>query len=128
MAGPWEHTTQWRDRFERLQEPTIDPAGDPLLAFINARIIELETAPRFDLTDELHDTPGGAIAQRYAEHLRKDCVAFRRIVVQYVEAGRIDEGDVEYEAGRQRQAELAVMAIANRWADHPDFRDEWRIQ
>jgi hypothetical protein len=128
VNGGWEHTTQWRDRFERLQKPTINPAGDPLAEFVSARIIEAETAPRFDLTDELHDTPGGAIAQRYAEHLRRDCVAFRRIVVAYLDVKAEREENAADLSGQVSGLRLAVEAIATHWAEHPDFQAGWKIE
>jgi hypothetical protein len=104
------------DTFQSLQEPKVDPVDD-LSRFVMARIRELELEPRGEVM-ALYDEPGGAMAHRYAKHVRKDCVVFRRIAQVYLDyASDVDAGSV---------AESAMLAVANRWADHPDFDPDWR--
>jgi hypothetical protein len=116
------HSTgeSWRDNFRSLQQPRIDPGDDPLAKFVTARIIELETEPRGEI-DAVYDLPAGPVAYRYAKHVRADCVAFRQIVALYVEPCASPSA--------KRALRDAVLAVANRWADHREFQTEWwRIQ
>lgn len=108
------------DRFDQRQEPHIQPIDD-LSKFVTARIIEAETEPRTDAIDP-HASLGDAIAYRYARYVRADCVVYRQIVVTYVDAM---QSDLTYEV--RTALRWPVLMIANRWADHPEFRDEWRL-
>jgi hypothetical protein len=119
------------DQFDRKQEPAVEPVDD-LSRFVMLRILEAETEPRVDGVPKAHHDPHGAVAHRYAGKVRADMVAFRRIVALYVDAvAAINdaEGGSEREA-KEDQAlglQLAVAAVALRWSDHPDFRDDWRL-
>lgn len=119
------------DRYDRLQHPTLNPTDD-LTRFVTARIIDAESETRETYT--VHDEPNGAMAYRYAGAVRRDMVAYRRIVANYlaIDAAAVaqTEGTPESAAADSVAMGLAsaVVIIANRWADHPGFRDEWRIQ
>lgn len=111
------------DRFDRKQEPRLTPVDD-LSKFVAARIVEAETEPRTDAIDP-HASLGDAIAYRYAGYIRKDCVVYRQIVEGYCYAKGRDRDDEA--AASLAGLRLAVLAVANRWAGHPEFRDEWRL-
>jgi hypothetical protein len=107
------------DRFERTQEPKLPPTSDPLARFVIARIIEAETEPRGEVI-AAYDLPAGPMAHRYAKHVRRDMVVFRRIVELYLYyASDVDAGSV---------IESAMLAVANRWSDHRDFAPAWSIE
>lgn len=119
------------DWFDALQEPTVDTRNDPLAAFVMARVIELELEPRGEVK-AVYDEVGGPMAHRYAKHVRRDCVVFRRIVVRYMEAREALDA-AEHPAGRSALGLLhggiseAMREIACRWSDHREFHDEWRL-
>lgn len=105
------------DWFEHLQLPMVHTHNDPLATFVMARVRELETEPRGEIKTA-YDQAAGPMAHRYAKHVRRDCIVFRHIVLLYLEfLGDVDAGAV---------AEDALLAVANRWSDHREFRDEWR--
>lgn len=119
------------DTFQHLQKPDLHPAGDPLATFVKARIIDLELEPRHEFP-RVYGLQAGPIAHRYAKHVRADCVVFRRIVERYLEtkAAAVEiEDEEDGLAAWHRRVGLfvALTAIANRWADHPEFRDGWRL-
>lgn len=101
------------DRFETYQEPAVRPGDDPLLQFVVARIQEAEIEPRNEVLRVYDQAPAGPMAHRYAKHVRRDMVAFRKILVRHLEHHDLHD---------------AVRAIAERWEDHHLFRDEWRLQ
>lgn len=105
------------DRFERTQEPKLPPTSDPLARFVIARIIEAETEPRGEVI-AAYDLPAGPMAHRYAKGVRRDMVVFRRIVADFL---------ATTDAKRVVGLHVALVAIANRWSDHPEFRDYWRL-
>ena len=109
----------WRETY-RLQEPKIFPGGDPLVEFVHQRIIAAESEPRSEMP-MLRDQPAGAAAERYALEVRRDMLVFRGIVVAY-----LDER-ARLWSTRGDGLRVAVLAIANRWAEHPDFQDEWQL-
>lgn len=123
----------WRPSF-KLQEPTIIPNGDPLVAFVRDRIVVTESEPAAEIP-MLRDQPAGPAAERYARAVHQDMRAFRVIVASYLEAvgqaleDHPDQFDpsVQKLRGRAYGLRVAVQAIADRWADHPDFRPEWRV-
>ena len=98
------------DRFEHMQEPDFAWV-DEITKFIKARIIEAELEPRGEVL-AMYDEPAGAMAHRYAKKVRADMVTFRRIVLLHCVHGDLHD---------------AVRAIAGRWSDHHEFRDEWRL-
>jgi len=113
-----------RDNFTGRQLPDVRPVDD-LSRFVMDRIIATEAEPNSEVP-QAYNEPAGPMAHRYAAAVRADMVAFRQIVAQYCEAHAIPL-DIGLDLGRKLQALKAVQAIANRFADHPDFRDEWRL-
>lgn len=120
------------DDFRGKQEPQVDPGDDPLARFVVDRIRDAETEPGIEVM-AVYDQPAGPMAHRYAGHVRRDCRAFRWIVAAYLTAVTAsinweDTGDDPAEMdGRAQGLRAAVLVVANRWPDHPDFRDEWRL-
>lgn len=116
------------DWFEHLQKPDLPKTSDPLARFVISRIIELETEPRSEVK-AVYDEVGGPMAHRYAKHVRKDCVAFRKIVAAYlaeVDRVREDREQVGVSA-RGYGIRVALRAIAERWADHREYNERWRL-
>lgn len=103
------------DRFENMQEPDFKPVDD-LTRFVKARVIEAELEPRGEVL-AMYDEPAGAMAHRYAGYVRRDMVAFRNIAAMYC---------ATY-SGRSGLT-AALLAVANRWADHRDFLEQWRME
>lgn len=104
------------DRFLKTQKPAIQSV-DALSGFTLFRIMNLELEPRGEI--DPFKNPEQAMAYRYAGHVRRDCVAFRRIVERYVLAVQAGDDVVELTA--------VMLIIANRWSDQQDFREEWRL-
>ena len=120
------------DTFQATQEPALPATDDPLARFVIARIIELELEPRGEVM-AVYDEPAGPMAHRYAKHVRADCVVFRLIVVEYCEWMAERDAARQHGAGdlwaAYRDGLLgSVTAIANRWDDHHDFQDGWRLE
>jgi hypothetical protein len=119
------------DWFEHLQKPDLPKTSDPLARFVTARIIEAETEPRSEIRP-LYDQPGGAMAHRYAKHVRADCVVFRRITMWYLRA-RQELDEAEHPAARSalglKHAGIseAMREVACRWSDHREFDEAWRL-
>jgi hypothetical protein len=106
------------DDFRSKQEPRVEPGDDPLARFVVERIRDAETEPALEVM-AVYDKQAGPMAHRYAGHVRRDCVAFRRIVSLYLEPSASPSA--------KRALRSAMLAVANRWSDHHDFRDEWRL-
>lgn len=120
------------DQFTADQQPNPRPVDD-LSRFVMDRIRFAESEPAVDMVPKFYSQPQGAMAHRYAGNVRRDMVAFRRIVAAYCETkGQIPgaESDEEetYLGGQLVGLWVAMLAIATRFADHPDFRDEWRLE
>jgi hypothetical protein len=118
------------DDFRAKQEPRVTPVDD-LSRFVLDRIRDAETEPAIEVM-AVYDQPAGPMAHRYAGHVRRDCVAFRRIVAEYCEWMADRDAARQHGAGELWAAHRdgllgSVTAIANRWADHPDMRDDWRL-
>lgn len=120
----------WRDDFTGRQLPDVT-AVDDLSRFVMDRIVHAESEPQHEVPQS-YNQPAGPMAHRYAGHVRRDMVAFRKIVAQYV----VVHSDYEAETDPNRRYMLAgcalvaagaMSALAERWADHPDFRDSWSI-
>lgn len=109
-----------RDDFSARQQPDVRPVDD-LSRFVMDRIRSAESEPRTEVP-QVYNQPVGPMAHRYAANMRRDMVVFRRIVAQYVEADSLPE-QVEVRGA----LEQVVKAIAMRFAEHPDFREEWRV-
>ncbi|HEY3559645.1 MAG TPA: DUF6221 family protein [Kribbella sp.] len=120
------------DQFTADQQPNPRPVDD-LSEFVMDRIRFAESEPAADMVPKFYSRPGGAMTHRYAANVRADMAAFRRIVARYCEA--LSEWEnCDNQAGRHDRGLLsaglaeAVRSLAMRWADHPDFRDEWRLE
>lgn len=119
------------DRFETYQEPAVKPGDDPLVQFVVARIQEAEIEPRNEVLRVYDQAPAGPMAHRYAKHVRRDMVVFRKIVVAYLDAAAKDQQATDSYAHDYWQdfglgLRAAVLAIADRWSDHHEFREQWR--
>lgn len=117
------------DQFTGHQEPNPKPVDD-LSRFVLDRIRFAEAEPAADMVPKFYSQPAGAMAHRYAGHVRRDMVAFRRIVAEYCtelaeQTAAFPDHGVEAFA-RAMGLRYAVVALANRWSDHPDFVPEWR--
>lgn len=119
------------DRFEHLQKPDVTPVDD-LSRFVLARIVEAELEPRGEIMAAYDQQPAGPMAHRYAKHVRRDMVVFRRILVRYCEVRRRWESADGYirtgEDPLHGALAEAVRCIAMRWSDHHEFHDEWRLE
>lgn len=126
MSGTWgsPNVQPWRDDFTGKQEPNPKPVDD-LSRFVLDRIMFTESEPRFDVP-QAYNQPAGPIAHRYAQGVRRDMVAFRRILAIYCDV--VDMGEPFELADAISTAQDAVKVLAARWSDHPDFRDEWRLE
>ena len=118
-TGPVE---SWRDQYDKTQEPKVEPVDD-LTRFVLDRIREAETEPRADQIPQNYSKGEMPIAYRYAGYVRQDMVAFRRIVALYCECA-VNE---KVSAASIAAYRVAVKALAVRWSQHHDFRDEWRL-
>jgi len=119
----------WRDDFSGLQQPRPEPVDD-LSRFVLARIAATEDAPSLDFP-AAYDRPAGPIAHRYAQGMRRDMVAFRRIVAEYcrfVAETEAPVGRMDWYDGQREALRGTLVVLANRFAGHPDFRDEWRLE
>lgn len=115
----------WRDDFTGRQLPVVTPVDD-LSRFVMARIMHAESEPQHEVPQS-YDRQAGPMAHRYAGHVRRDMVAFRRIAELYCEA-RWTNYDDGYQQGASAYMESAMLILANRFSDHPDFREEWRLE
>jgi hypothetical protein len=111
------------DQFTKPLQPRPRPV-DALSEFVLDRIDFAERQPAGDMVPKLYNQPAGAMAHRYAAGVRRDMVAFRRIVQMYCECSTSQQVSAAAIAAYR----VAVKAIAMRFADHPDFRDEWRLE
>lgn len=121
----------WRDDFRAMQKPDVRPV-DELSAFVYARILATELEPRSEVP-QVYNQPVGPMAHRYAAAVRRDMVAFRRILAEYCDWVVEEEAAKQHDAwdlwAAHRDGLLgSVTVLANRWADHPDFRDGWRLE
>lgn len=131
MSGTWgaPNVQPWRDDFTGKQQPR-PAAVDDLSRFVIDRIMAAEDAPQFDVP-QAYTKPAGPIAHRYATEMRRDMVAFRRIVAEYcrfVEEVERPVDRMDWYEGQLEALRGVVVALANRFSDHPDFRDEWRLE
>lgn len=133
MSGTWgaPRLPTGLDQFTADQQPNPRPVDD-LSRFVMDRIRFAESEPAVDMVPKFYSRPGGAMTHRYAGNVRRDMVAFRRIVAEYClelaeqTATFPDHGVTAF--ARAMGLRYAVLAIANRFADHPDFEPEWRLE
>lgn len=131
MSGTWgaPNVQPWRDDFTGMQQPRPTPVDD-LSRFVLDRIDQAEREPSYEFP-AAYDRDAGPMAHRYAAGVRRDMVAFRRIVAEYcrfiTEADR-PVGDMSWYEGQREALHGAVVVLANRFADHPDFQETWRLE
>jgi hypothetical protein len=113
-----------RDDFRARQQPDPRPVDD-LSRFVLDRIQFTENGPRHEVP-QVYDQPAGPVAHRYAAEMRADMVAFRRIVAAYCDV--VDMGEPFELADAISALGDAVKSIAMRFAEHPDFKPEWRLE
>ena len=132
-SGTWgaPNLASGHDDFRAKQQPDVRPVDD-LSRFVLDRIREAETEPVVDGIPKLAAQSREVMAHRYAGHVRRDMVAFRRIVAGYCAAKeQLPDADGDEEtcpSGQMMGFWMAVLAIACRFDDHPDFKAEWRLE
>lgn len=132
MSGTWGAPIlpSGRDDFTGRQLPDVRPVDD-LSRFVMARILWTEREPRSEVP-QVYNQPAGPMAHRYAAAVRRDMVAFRVIVAEYcTEMAEQTEAFPDHGVtafARAMGLRYAVVAIANRFAAHPDFKPEWGIE
>jgi hypothetical protein len=96
-----------------------------IVEFITARLDELERfAHELEHSISWQDNIRGSFDSRAANALTdeeatlRDIVATRRIVAMYEEEQRESHRDTLQDV---------VYELAARWADHPDYQQEWRL-
>ena len=82
------------------------------------RIRDAESEPAIEVM-AVYDQPAGPMAHRYAGHVRRDCVVYRKVVALYLEPSASPSA--------KRALRAAVVSIAERWDNHPEFDDRWRM-
>jgi len=120
-----------RDDFGGLQKPDVQSVDD-LSEFVVSCIMRTELEPRSEVP-QVYNQPVGPMAHRYAAAVRRDMVVFRHIVQLYVESLADDDSDpyakgTGYQSGARSYMEAAMLVLANRFAAHPDFKPEWRLE
>jgi hypothetical protein len=113
------------DDFRAKQLPAFEPVDD-LSRFVLDRIREAETEP---VADQVEPN-GQPMAYRYAKHVRRDMVAFRRIAAEYCDLFTDAQNGPtwsELYAALLDGIKGAMTVVANRWDDHHDFQEEWRV-
>lgn len=133
MSGTWgaPNVQPWRDDFTSKQEPRPAPVDD-LTRFVLDRIDLAEREPSYEFP-AAYDQPAGPMAHRYAQAMRRDMVAFRRIVAEYCRfvaelSHPATQEDMTWYDGQSEALRGCVTVIANRFADHPDFQETWRLE
>lgn len=95
----------------------------PLAKFLNARASEtLQEGRDIQARQAIHNHAGSDEFVR-GEHLVRTAVAISRFVALYAEAA--DPARSEQYAAAHDYMESTGLALANIYADHPDFREEW---
>ena len=59
-------------------------------------------------------------------HILAECVVKQELVRTYRSALELGNEPIEYDAGRQDALGLAARLLALSYADHPDYRSEWK--
>lgn len=94
--------------------------SDDLVEFLLARIAEDQQAANYTMIMTSARVWNPA-------RFRAECEARRRIVEDFQEyAADYRAAPSDFAAGRRHAALLAVTRIAAVYADHPDYRQEWR--
>lgn len=97
-----------------------------LVAFLRARLNETEWAARAakDAATKRTHYRAGMLAS--VDRELRDVEAKRAVVKAYVEVAENDVNELEYAHGWANALGFAVRQLAATYADHPDYRDEWR--
>lgn len=98
-----------------------------LVGFLLARIAEDEAAARESV--EYEENVWEAAGWLPPSRVLAECEAKRRIVEQYADAERrrvADPLDMAVAPRRVFALERVLRALALPYADHPDYREEWR--
>lgn len=101
---------------------------DDLVAFLRARLDEDEWAARVAKDAAAKRTHYRASLTDRADRELREVAAARQLVDAYAEVADMDTEDPEPEFayGRAVGLGIAVRLLAVSYADHPDYREEWR--
>lgn len=105
--------------FHPPQPEFPDDRGDRLLRFLFHQVSSWEGQVAIE-ANEYRDRPLGPALTRYAQDIRKQCSAVRRVIARYAAAR--DSGAPEADALRDVLADLAT-----RYSGHPDWRETWPL-
>jgi hypothetical protein len=72
------------------------------------------------------DANGAHIARHDPARVLADVKAKRAIVELRAALSQMDRADDRWEAGQIQSADFAVRHLATAYADHPDYRQEWK--
>ena len=98
-----------------------------LAAFLRARLADDEAWAANALSRRFAPIPNATERPGTAERVLADVEAKRAIVEDFeVYARDLREAPSEFARGRRHAALLAVTRLATAYADHPDYRQEWR--
>ena len=110
-------------------------SGDELAAFVLARVAEDEASARGSVADAGTGRTLGVPPEwlhGVAARVLAECEAKRRIVESAVrDLAKADARDADqivrsFSAGAAFVAHNTLLTLAAVWADHPDYRPEWR--
>lgn len=127
--------------------------SDDLIAFLRARLDDDEQIAQATMWDGSDNIPGWYLSasatvetggdtfyagdRTVANHIERhdparvlrEVEAKRRILDEYTDALRILDGfrETGWEEGRREALEMACRVLALPYADHHDFRGEWRV-
>lgn len=92
-------------------------SGDPLYSFLVHEITSWETRVAVEAREYQAGSNAAAIL-RWAQDIRRQCAAVRRVLVRYAEAKQTN--------GPQLPGIRAVLAdLATSFSRHPDWREDW---
>lgn len=120
--GPWAWTPEtdvWDQNGPTLIREGTDAA--------DAELVEVAAGWGHDAWGiHVSDADKAHIARHDPARVLRDIEARRSIVDQYAEVAANDVDDVEYAHGWANALGLAVRHLATVYADHRDYREEWR--
>lgn len=100
--------------------------SDELVAFLRARLDENEWAARAAKDAAAKRTHYRASMMASTDRELRDVEAKRAVVSAYAEVAANDVNEVEYAHGWANALGFTVRQLAATYADHPNYRDEWR--
>ncbi|MFD9249531.1 DUF6221 family protein [Streptomyces bottropensis] len=109
--------------FERGDGAIYDDMGNPVLTY--------DVDPSTGVANRHDENPLGAqqaafIVRHDPDRVLTDIRAKRQLVDKYAEVADNDVNDVEYAHGYANALGEAVRLLALPYADHPNYRQEWR--